>query len=286
MAEQAVDALHYGAVIRATRERGAVSLRELARRIDVSPATLSAVETGRTALTVDRLGRIAQALGVAPAGLLSTPGHHAVHESARGERSTTDRRDWRVFEPLDLDPVITAAIEVFVATGYHGATVRQIARAAGASVAGIYHHYPSKQDLLVTILDRTMADLRWRVLAAREEVSTAPTRFERMVEALALFHATRQAVAFIGASEMRSLDEPNRSRIAALRTEIQHLLDSEAEHAVQEGAFTTTNVRAAGRAVATMCTSLAQWYRPDGLMSPEQVARDYARFAIGMMLTR
>lgn len=50
--------------LRAARLMSGVSLRELARRIGVSPATLSAVENGRTRLSVTRLAAAATALGV------------------------------------------------------------------------------------------------------------------------------------------------------------------------------------------------------------------------------
>ncbi|WP_280506430.1 helix-turn-helix domain-containing protein, partial [Nocardia farcinica] len=51
--------------IRAARRAAGLSLRELARRIEVSPATLSAVENGRTGLSVARLARLAHETGAA-----------------------------------------------------------------------------------------------------------------------------------------------------------------------------------------------------------------------------
>ena len=70
------------------------------------------------------------------------------------EEAGTDGEDWREFRPLDLDPVLEAALEAFVEVGYHGATVRDIARRCGLSVPGMYHHYLTKQQMLVTLLDR------------------------------------------------------------------------------------------------------------------------------------
>lgn len=263
-------------------------MRSLARAIGVSPATLSAVETGRTPLTVDRLYIIARALGTSPERLLSTP-HDAIrHRRPSESKSATglDRdppTNWRTFARLDLDPVTDSAIAVFVRAGYHGATMRQIAAGAGMSVPGVYHHYASKQELLVRILDRTMADLRWRVLAARDENGRPADQFARMVEALALFHTMRRDLAFIGASEMRSLAEPDRTRIADLRNEVQYLLDAVVAEAISTGEFGTPHPHAAGRAVATMCTALPQWFRADGSSSPQEIARDYAGFAVALM---
>ena len=59
--------------------------------------------------------------------------------------------NWRLYGDIELDPVLRAALEAFVETGYHGATVRDIARRAGLSVPGIYHHYATKQDMLLAI---------------------------------------------------------------------------------------------------------------------------------------
>lgn len=257
-----------------------MSLRELARRIEVSAGTLSAIETGKTGLTMDRLARIAGALGTSTLDLL------AARTAPDEPPGPAAGRPWRTFEPLDLDPVLRAAIATFVATGYHGATMRLVASNARMSVPGVYHHYPSKQHLLAAILDLAMTELHWRVPAARADGVTAPERFANMVEALALFHAQRRDLAFIGASEMRSFDQPNRARIAASRTELQRLLDAEVDAAIRDGEFTTRHPRDAARAVATMCTSLPQWFRADGPTSPEQIAAEYAQFAVGLMRER
>nr|MDT0524544.1 transcriptional regulator [Streptomyces sp. DSM 41633] len=63
----------------------------------------------------------------------------------------------------------------------------------------------------------------------------------------------------------------------------QHLLDEEIAAAVRDGYLATEHPRDAGRAIATMCTSLAQWFRVDGPSSPEQIAKEYADFALGML---
>jgi AcrR family transcriptional regulator len=194
--------------------------------------------------------------------------------------------DWRVFAPLPLDPVLTSAIAAFVSTGYHGATMRSIAHGAAMSVHGVYHHYRSKQDLLVAILDMTMSELLLRVTAARDEGTTTPQRFALMVEALALFHTHRRDLAFIGASETRSLQHDNRHQIAALRDRLQHMLDAEVDTAISEGRFTTPYAHTATRAISTMCTSLPQWFRLDGPLKPEQIATEYAQFALDLMRDR
>ncbi|WP_410872923.1 TetR family transcriptional regulator [Nocardia sp. A7] len=275
-----------GARLREARVAAGLSLRETARRIDVSPATLSAVETGKTGVSVPRLRLLAAELGTTTQWLIGEPAspttpprrHGAVVDPVDGTA-----RAWREFPRLDIDPMLAAAIESFVETGYHGATMRSIAQRAGMSVPGVYHHYRDKQDLLVRALDLTMDELHWRVGAARREASTGRDRVARVVEALALFHTHRRELAFIGASEMRSLNPGNRARIAASRNEIQHFLDEDIDTALAEDNLTAEHARAAGRAIATMCTALPQWFRLDGPATPEQIATAYADFALGLL---
>jgi AcrR family transcriptional regulator len=122
--------------------------------------------------------------------------------------------DWRSFPPLDLDPPLAAAIDAFVETGYHGSSMRDIAKRAGLSVPGVYHYYAEKPHLLVRALEITMDELHRRVDAARAEAVDGASEVRLIVEALALFHTHRRKLAFIGASEMRSLTPANRDRIA------------------------------------------------------------------------
>jgi AcrR family transcriptional regulator len=48
--------------------------------------------------------------------------------------------------------IIIAAHAVFMQTGYHGASLRQIAKQAGLAVGGIYNHFASKEEIFSAVL--------------------------------------------------------------------------------------------------------------------------------------
>ena len=120
----------------------------------------------------------------------------------------TPADNWRVFLLL-VGPVLGAALDVFVEMGYHGASVRDIARRRPLRA----RHLPplrTKQEMLTTILDLRMEDLLWRSRAAQDEGGGDPVRrFELLIECLVLYHTYRRDLAFMGASEMRNLDPGN-----------------------------------------------------------------------------
>ena len=83
-------------------------------------------------------------------------------------RMVAEPLEWRKYDDAELPRVLEAALEAFAKHGYHGTSIRELASTAGLSVPGLYHHYPSKQDILVALLEDVMRDLvqrtprRWR----------------------------------------------------------------------------------------------------------------------------
>src|SRR6266404_5831018 len=56
------------------------------------------------------------------------------------------------------DAILRAAIDVFAERGYFNAQVADVARAAGVAAGTVYLYFKSKDDLLVSIFERSMGD--------------------------------------------------------------------------------------------------------------------------------
>jgi len=56
------------------------------------------------------------------------------------------------------DAILRAAIDVFAERGFFNAQVADVARAAGVAAGTVYLYFKSKDDLLVSIFDRSMRD--------------------------------------------------------------------------------------------------------------------------------
>ncbi|QCB50483.1 TetR/AcrR family transcriptional regulator [Rhodococcus sp. PAMC28707] len=191
-----------------------------------------------------------------------------------------ERGSWRIYEGSVLSAPLAAALAAFVEQGYHGASVREIAARAGLSVPGLYHHFPSKQALLVGLMKAAMADLLQRSRVAETEAGTSPSaRFDAVVTSLLLFHMYRRDQAFIGSTEIRSLEADNRSEYIGQRDEQQRMLDTIVHDGVESGDFDTEYPEDASRAVTTLCVGIAGWYRPDGPLSAPELAAVYLTIA-------
>ena len=50
--------------------------------------------------------------------------------------------------------IVEACMEAFAATGFQATTMAEVARRAGISHNGLLHHFPTKEDLLLAVIER------------------------------------------------------------------------------------------------------------------------------------
>lgn len=206
------------------------------------------------------------------------------HTADAATADTVAFTDWRSYTPEPrLPDVLEAALELFVAYGYHGTSVRAIAAKADMTVPGLYYHFKSKQDMLVTLLRMSNDEVRRRARAALADAGDAPRdRFTALVENIVLYMTNRRRMAHL-AREIRGLEEPYRSQHIELRDELEAMMLTEVISARALGMFATDDPHEATRAVLVLCKGVADWYRIGGTKTPEEVAQRYVKFALSLV---
>jgi AcrR family transcriptional regulator len=56
------------------------------------------------------------------------------------------------------EDILTAAVAVYAEAGYHGSSLREIAKRAGLTHAGLLYYFPTKEALLAAVLERRDAE--------------------------------------------------------------------------------------------------------------------------------
>jgi AcrR family transcriptional regulator len=195
-------------------------------------------------------------------------------------QSEVTMSDWRDYGPLEFPRILDAALEAFYEHGYHGTTTRDLARRSGLSVPGVYHYYPSKQDILVELMMVIIDELLTRSRQALSDAAPdARSQFDALVESLLLFHMHRRTGDIVSTGELRSLEAGNRERYVAKRDEQQRMLDQVILAGVRDGDFSTPFPKDASRAIASLCVGVASWYRPDGSLPVEALLDRYLSIA-------
>jgi AcrR family transcriptional regulator len=131
----------------------------------------------------------------------------------RKQAITVTRFDRRLAEILDH------ATEVFCEKGYEGASMRELSRASGMSLAGLYYYFESKERLLFLIQKHTFTTIVQRLKTRLEKTSDPEARIRIFIlNHLEYFLSNQQAMKVLS-HEANSLKNGFASEIAAVKRE-------------------------------------------------------------------
>jgi AcrR family transcriptional regulator len=175
------------------------------------------------------------------------------------------------------------AVRLFYANGYHGTSIRDIAREADVGIATLFHHHGSKQELLVGIMDVGFDGLLTEMRQATYGVEDPAERLAAAVRVHVRRHCANAMESHIATTELRSLDPEARSGLDAKREQIHAILVAAVTDGVASGDFHCDRPRDTARALHGMCSAVGAWYREGAGMTPEEVAELYVALALRLV---
>ena len=172
------------------------------------------------------------------------------------------------------------ALTLFAERGYRATSMRDIAEALGMRAPSLYNHVRSKEALLIEIMnsamDRALADLR----AAISNTDDVIEQLRHATESLVLQFLFYPREVTVSNNEIRSLNEPHRTKIIAKRDEYGREFRDLIERGCSLGLFHVESPRLASYAILEMGNGAKVWFRKGGLYSEADVARQYSEFAL------
>jgi AcrR family transcriptional regulator len=188
-----------------------------------------------------------------------------------------NRFDRRLAEILDY------ATEVFADKGYEGASMRDLSRLSGISLAGLYYYFESKEKLLYFIQQHTFSTIIDR-LRERLAASTDPeTRIRIFVHNHVDYSVTRQKAMKVLSHEDDVLKNGYGSELAAIKREyyricvslVDDLASAEGLKSVgADSSAASITTRTAVMGLFGMMNWIYTWYRPRVDPDAEILARE------------
>ena len=161
------------------------------------------------------------------------------------------------------EAVMSAAVRLFNAKGFHAASVDELATELGVGKPTIYHYIGNKEQVLFECISRGLEQLR---LASRELENTTGTGLERLRCFLRLYGGVilsdygrlivRTSDEFISSDKLDSL----RSQKAEVDAAIRHLI----EVGIRDGSIEPGNPHIIAFTVAGALNWAGRWHDPAG----------------------
>ena len=181
-------------------------------------------------------------------------------------------------KPYDIDSLSDIALRVFAERGYDGASMDDVARAAGITKASIYHHVSGKEALLERGLTRAL-DALDAILAEDGACSgTAVDRLRHIVTRVAqttLHLLSELTVLFRVRGGTNAERDALQRRRRFDRTVSDLIAQAQSDGAVRDD----LDARLIARLIFGMSNSVVEWYRHGSALPEASVVRGIVALA-------
>lgn len=184
-----------------------------------------------------------------------------------------------------LNHILSAATDIFARLGYEKASMREVAKAAGASLAGVYHYFDGKERILFLIQFRAFGSLLNNLREKLSGVDDPQQQLRVMVRAHVGYFAANMSALKVCSHELDSLSGTAFEDTRKIRHEyyeltrkiIDTILDARDANGARDRHVTTMSLFG-------MLNWLYRWYDPKRGPAASTVSRQIAdQFLNGLL---
>ncbi|PTW92859.1 TetR/AcrR family transcriptional regulator [Achromobacter mucicolens] len=178
---------------------------------------------------------------------------------SRDEGAETQRRQ----------ELVLAAGRLFSQRGYERTTVRELAKAVGLQSGSLFHHFRSKEEILVAVMNngiQEVIDLGEKALGCYAVPADRLAALFR-VHMWSMLHGAGGDAMNALVYEWRSLSAPSQASVKVLSDRYEAMWQSVVAGAVQAGLL-RGDARVIKRCVLGAMNLTVQWYKPGGRLAP------------------
>src|SRR6058998_3481011 len=185
-----------------------------------------------------------------------------------------------------LEHILRTSARIFAEKSYHSTSMRDISRATGVSLAGLYHYCESKEELLFLIQDHCFGRVLERFEERMKGIEDPVSKLRIFIENHLSFFAANMAEMKVLSHEAESLQgdlhahvSGRKDKYTKLATRILRELHDgqDTKHAV--------NLTVATYALFGMMNWIYNWYDPKGKLSVKQLVDNITRLFLSGFLS-
>jgi AcrR family transcriptional regulator len=158
-----------------------------------------------------------------------------------------------------LESILRAAASIFAEKGYHQASIRDIARATGVSLSGLYYYFDSKEELLFLIQDHAFGTLTGNLERMLEGVEEPHRKLRILMENHLRYFIGAKAEMKVLSHESESLTGEFRRRVNAKKRRLTEIVTGILREIRPGGGV---DPRVATFSLFGMMNWLYNWHRP------------------------
>jgi AcrR family transcriptional regulator len=175
------------------------------------------------------------------------------------------------------ESIFAAAIQLFGERGYHGASMRDIAKAVGILPGSLYAHIDSKEAVLLEIIESAVDRFNDAAERIDRKNLPAPSALREIIRAHLEMVADNPERTRIVFHQWRCLSDENRGLLLDKRARYARFYRQTIETGIAEGTLQRSlNPKVAVLTILGALNWAPEWFSPNGRASAHQIADQIA----------
>jgi len=179
-----------------------------------------------------------------------------------------------------------AAVNLIARYGYEAMSMRQLAAEVGVQAAALYRYFPTKEDLLFTLMREHMEGLCEAWEHIRPTGADPAEQLAAYVRNHIAFHIERRHATHVSNMELRSLSPDRLTQILRMRTAYEKELRTILRDGAESGVFNIEDTGLTAMALIQMMTGVIVWFRPGERLSVPEVTATYLSMTMRLVGAR
>jgi len=177
---------------------------------------------------------------------------------------------------MSREAILESAAQVIRQKGFHGASMADIAEAVQLQKASLYHHFSSKQEILLELLDRALGMVSVGMAQVMQQDVPADEKLRLAMRSYLKILSEQGDLVSVLLLEHRSLDPENQSRHIPHRDRFENMWRDLIKEGVETGVFQCEDIPMTARGLMGVMNWTITWYRPNGKLSIDEIADHFA----------
>jgi TetR/AcrR family transcriptional regulator, cholesterol catabolism regulator len=179
--------------------------------------------------------------------------------------------------------ILDEAIPLFAEFGFQGVSIDKIAKNLKVTKPFIYTYFKNKEALLDEIYERGIQSLMDGLEHIFASNKAPQEELKQLVEFYVLENIRNANITMIFLNEERNLSPESQIKIRAKHHNFDSQLAALIRKGAKAGVFEVDDPMLASLAISGMVRWVHRWYKADGRLKPQQVARKFSGYALNVV---
>ncbi len=171
--------------------------------------------------------------------------------------------------------VLRMAAQLFLEDNYHRVTLADVAVRLNITKSALYNYFRSKEEILDECYRLGQQLVEEAIVEIEREGGNGLTRLRKLIRAYALVGTVDFGMCLVRLDD-RELSDDARARVRAAKRKDDRVFRKYISDGIADGSIRACNAKLAAFAIAGSLNWIGHWYRPDGELSAEAIADEFA----------